>query len=110
MLKHPLTKKEYDILLYLRKKERTCRQITRKVPPKSQKQWNIWLSDLSPLYYVEPENGHLVDPETKVHLNDIGITVAQAEYDRRFDMYFNRIIALLALILSIVAIIVPLIG
>ena len=104
-LKYPLTKKEYDILVYLRKKERTCKQITRKVPPRSKNQWNMWLSNLSPLYYVEPENGKLFDPETKLHLNDIGITMAQAEFDRRFDMYYNRVIAMIALVLSIAAII-----
>lgn len=60
ILKYPLTKKEYDILLYLRKKERKSGDIKKKVPPKSEDQWNIWLSDLSPLYYVEPDGAKVL--------------------------------------------------
>lgn len=45
-----------------------------------------------------------------IKLNQIGETVAQAEFDRRFDMYFTRAVSLSALLVSIVAIIATLAG
>lgn len=98
------TKKEYDILLYLRKKPRKTKRIFKRFKPADNKHWNIWLSDLSKLYYVEPGEANVIDCEGVIHLNEQGETVAQAEYDRRFDMYFTRIVALLALLASLFAI------
>lgn len=100
------TKKEYDILLYLRKKPRPSKKIRKKFKPRNDKHWNIWLSDLSKLYYVEPDGAKVLAEEGTVHLNEIGETLAQAEFDRRFDMYFTRAMALLALAASIAALII----
>lgn len=100
-----ITKKEYDVLLFLRKCPRTAKAVYRKYKPASGKQWNIWLSDLSPLYYTEPENARLLDLEGTLFLNERGETVAQAEYDRRFDMYCTRVTSIAALIISAVAVV-----
>lgn len=67
------------------------------------KDMNIMLSRLGKLYYVEDDA-----PITSgvLHLNQMGETVAQAEYDYRFELYFNRAISFLALVVSIAAIVV----
>lgn len=44
-----------------------------------------------------------------IHLNQMGETVAQAEFDHRFELYFNRAISFLALLVSIAAIVVSVI-
>lgn len=98
-----LTKKEYDVLISLRKRPWTAKALYRKAKPSSDEQWSIWLSDLSPLYYTEPENAKLLAKEGKIILNDKGITVAQAEYDRRFDMYYTRVISIMSLAVSIIS-------
>ena len=100
-----LTKKEYDILLFLRKKHRSIKRLRRRFRPRNDDHLNIWLSDLHTLYYVEPDGAKVLEAKS-IHLNEIGMTIAQAEYDRRFDMYFKRILTVLSLVLSIVAIIV----
>ncbi len=99
------TKKEYDLLLYVRKNSRHVEWLRKRCKPKSDAQWNIWLSDLSKLYYVEPEGAKTFSDDPEISLNDIGETVAQAEFDRRFDMYFTRVISAVALITSIVSLI-----
>ena len=104
-LKFPLTKAEYDILVYLRRKPRTAKEIRKKCKPNNGNQWNMWLTDLHEFYYVEPDSAKVLNNEGTLHLNDIGKTIAQAEFDRRFDMYYNRVIAMIALVLSIAAII-----
>ena len=98
------TRNEYNILLYLRKRPQPSKKIYKKTKPESLEQWNIWMSDLSRLYYVEPKTAKVLDLEGTLFLNDTGETVAQAEFDRRFDMYFTRVMALLALLVSAVAI------
>ena len=97
------TKKEYDILLYIRRKPRKPAKLKKKFKPKSDDVWNIWLSRLSDLLYLLPEGTKALEAET-VSLNEDGVTVAQAEFDRRFDMYFTRIMALAALLVSLLAI------
>ena len=97
------TKKEYDLLLHVRKKSRHEEWLRKRCKPKSDDQWNVWLSDLSKLYYVEPEGAKMFSDNPTISLNDIGETVAQAEFDRRFDMYFTRFISAVALITSIVS-------
>lgn len=97
------TKKEYDILLYLRKKPRKMKRLKKKFKPASDGVWNIWLSQLSELLYLLPEGTKTLEAET-VSLNEVGVTVAQAERDRRFDMYFTRAMALAGLLASLFAI------
>ena len=99
------TKKEYDILLYLRKKPRKAKRLYKRFKPTDERQWNIWLSRLSKLYYVEPDDAKLPDQEGTIHLNEQGVTIAQVEFDRRFDMYFTRTTAFVALIVSVVTLI-----
>lgn len=63
---------------------------------------NLILSDLASLYYTEDNKlawgGAII-------LNHKGETVAQAEYDRRFDMYFTRAVSFAALVTSIIAVV-----
>lgn len=68
------------------------------------------MSDLSPLYYVEPEGSKILAHEGTLHLNEQGETVAQAEHDRRTDMYLTRFVAVLALVVSIVSLSIDAIG
>ena len=104
------TKKEYDILLYLRKKPRKTAKVYKKFKPKSMETWNVWFTDFRNLCYLEPDGSKILELTGEIHLNEIGETVAQAEFDRRFDMYFTRIMALLALAASVVALIIQAVG
>lgn len=108
-MNYNLSKKEYDILLYLRKKPRKMKRIMKKFNKDGDDAFNIRLSDLSDLFYTMPEGSKVLEADS-LHLNDIGETVAQSEYDRRFDMYFTRVMALLALVASIAALILEAAG
>ena len=86
------TRRELDCLLKLRRKPRSWESKT------DDDGLNIMLSRMEKLWYTKDgkaPNGSLI------HLNQIGETVAQAEFDRRFDMYFTRVMALSALLVSI---------
>lgn len=92
-----LTKKQYDVLLYLRKKPRKLECIRKKFKPENDHDLNyVCLPAHGDLYKrIEDKKGREV-----IQLTDEGVTYAQAEYDRRFDMYFTRVCALAALIIS----------
>lgn len=100
------TYRELNCLLKLRKKPRTWNYLI-PISNTDEKGLNIMLSRMKDLYYV-------VDDESiktgLIKLNQIGETVAQAEFDRRFDMYFTRAVSLSALLVSIVAIIATVTG
>lgn len=100
------TKKEYDILLYLRRRPRTANEIRDKLRFPSDASMNVRMSRLSPLYSVEPENANILKHEGLYTINDEGETIAQAEFDRRFDMYFTRIMSFTALLVSILALLI----
>lgn len=97
------TLKEYNCLLAMRKKPRTWNELRQIADVPTNKDMDIMLSRMEKLYYV-------VDDEPiktgKIKLNQIGETVAQAEYDRRFDMYYTRFMSAAALLISIIAVIV----
>lgn len=95
------TKREYDCLLALRRRPRTFEELKR-IAKVSTEAMNIMTSEMGELYYVV--DGELTS-NGKLTLNQQGETVAQAEFDRRFDMYNTRIMSLLALLTSIVALI-----
>lgn len=96
------TLKERRLLLKLRKQPRTWDYL-KKMSDVDDDGMNIMLSRMGDLFYVEEDKPIC---EGKIVLNQIGETVAQAEYDYRFDLYFNRAISLSALIVSVIAIIV----
>lgn len=95
------TRREYDCLLALRKRDLRRDQI-KCLASVSDEDANIILSRLSELYYVKDNAAAW---SGVLHLNDIGVTVAQAEFDRRFDMYLTRSASIAALVLSAVALI-----
>ena len=91
------TRRELDCLLKLRRKPRSW-ECLRKASKTDDDGLNMMLSRMEMLWYRidgKAPNGSLI------HLNQIGETVAQAEFDRRFDMYFTRVMALSALLVSI---------
>lgn len=96
------TKREYDCLLALRRRPRTFDELKRIARTEDSVTMNQMLSTMGELYYVI-ENAPTL--KGKLKLNFKGETVAQAEFDRRFDMYYTRIMSLLALLTSIVALI-----
>ena len=97
-----LTKKQYDVLLYLRKKPRTLEKIKEKFDPKDD-----WELD----YLLLPTHGDLYERvkdkkgREAVKLTDEGVTYAQAEYDRRVDTRCTRVTALIAIGISAAALI-----
>ena len=93
------TRKQRDILLLLRKSPRTFDGLMKDVGV-NQDAMNIMLSDLGHLYYVEDDKPTRTGT---LKLNHIGETVAQAEYDHRFEVYYSRAISFLSLTVSIVA-------
>lgn len=97
------TKKEYNCLLKLRKKPRTWQELKQLANVPTDEDMNIMLSHMNQLYYVVDD-----EPITtgKIKLNQIGETVAQAEFDRRFDMYYTRFMSAAALAVSIIAIVI----
>lgn len=99
------TKKEYNCLLKLRQKPRTWAYL-KDLANVDDEAMSIMLSRMYDLYYVIDD-----EPVTKgfLKLNQQGETVAQAEFDRRFDMYYTRIMSLAALLVSIAAIVVSVI-
>lgn len=101
-----LTKKELDFLLKLRREPRDW-QYLKKSAGVDDAGANIMLSRLSDLYYVVDDK-----PKTMglLKLNQKGETIAQAEFDRRFDMYLTRVTALAALLLSAASLIVSVIA
>lgn len=101
-MNYEFTRREYNCLLALRKKNLRREQI-KHLTSVSDKDANIILSRLSELYYVEND---LPAWSGVLHLNDIGVTVAQAEFDRRFDMYLTRSTAVAALVVSAIALII----
>lgn len=105
-MNYDLTKREYDCLLKMRRKDRDWKDIEKIIETTDREAVNIVLSDLRDLYYVVDSKPVT---EGKLRLNQIGETVAQAEFDRRFDMYFTRVMSLAAVIISVAAIIVSLI-
>ena len=95
------TKKELDMLLLLRKKEWMFDDLVERFQV-SRGVMDQMLSDTSKLHFMK-NSRHKVEP---IRLNQLGETVAQAEYDRRFDMYFTRAMSLLAIAISAVALFV----
>lgn len=95
------TKKEYDLLLRLRRKPQPAARLYKRLKPKNDWQWNVWLSDLSGLYYVEPENAKVLDREGVIVLNDLGQTVVQDEYDRQSGMRRTRRISIISIAISV---------
>lgn len=100
------TKKELDFLLKLRRKPRDW-QYLKKLADTDDDGVNIMLSNLSDLYYVVDDKPKTVG---LLKLNQKGETIAQAEFDRRFDMYLTRVTALAALLLSVASLIVSVIA
>ena len=96
------TKKEYNCLLKLRRKPRTWAYLKAFANVETG-DLNIMLSRMHNLYYVIDDASITTG---LIKLNQQGETVAQAEFDRRFDMYYTRIMSLAALFVSIAAIIV----
>lgn len=94
------TYRELSCLLKLRKKPRTWEYL-KGVAKTDEAGMNIMLSRLGDLYYFV-DDAPIKTGEIK--LNQKGETVAQAEFDRRFDMYFTRAISLAGLLVSIAAI------
>lgn len=94
-----MTHREYDCLLALRTKPRRWGELL-KIAKTDDASMNIMLSRMADLYNVadgeQPTTG-------EIKLNHIGETVAQAEYDRRFDMYLTRVSAVSALGFSAVS-------
>ena len=94
-----LSHREYDCLLALRKKPRRWSELL-KIAKTDDNSMNIMLIRMTSLYNVtggeQPTTG-------EIKLNHIGETVAQAEYDRRFDMYLTRVSAVSALVFSAVS-------
>lgn len=97
------TKKEFNCLLLMRKKPRTWDELKRLAKVPTDEDMNIMLSDMYKLFYVVNDKPIT---EGKLKLNQIGETVAQAEFDRRFDMYFTRFMSAAALAVSIVSLVV----
>ena len=95
------TKKEYDLLLRIRKKPQPAARLYKRLKPKNDWQWNVWLSDLSGLYYVEPENAKVLDREGVIVLNDLVQTVVQEEYDRQSGMRRTRRISIISIAISV---------
>lgn len=95
------TKREYECLLALRKKPMR-REDLKPLKGLRDDDVNIMLSRLGKLYYVEDDAPAWVGV---LHLNQMGETEAQAEFDRRFDMYLTRTASIAALILSALALI-----
>lgn len=105
------TYRERTLLLRLRKKSKNlaCLQAAAKV---DEKDMGIMLIHLRELYDVEGKDKNKVEINIKtdtIKLNQKGETVAQAEFDHRFELYFNRAISFLALLVSIAAIVVSVI-
>ena len=100
MVELQFTKAEYDCLLAMLKRPRTWEELKKIAKVEDQADMNLMLSEMGDLYYVVND-----EPITKgkIKLNKIGLTVAQNEYDRRFDMYYTRIMSGLALLVSVVA-------
>lgn len=91
-----LTKRDYDCLLLLRKKPRTMAYLCKKTKTRPEAM-NIMLSDdLRELYYVE--DGPVAT--SPIILTHKGETIAQAEFDRRFDMYCTRVISVASLLIA----------
>lgn len=103
MKDYHLVDAEYDILLYLYKRPRKLSRIKKKFKPASDDQWNIWLSDLRPLYSVIPDGANELEAD-KLYLHDIGKTVARQESERRCSLEKTRKIAIASLVISIIAI------
>lgn len=103
------TYKERTLLLRLRRKPRDWAYL-QAVAKADDDTMNGMLSDLGKLYYVKGKSEDKVNIKTDmIHLNQMGETVAQAEFDHRFELYFNRAISFLALLVSIAAIVVSVI-
>lgn len=96
------TLKERTWLLKLRNNPRTWDYLQKQANVDDEAM-SIMLSHLGKLYYVK-DNKPL--RSGLITLNQMGETVAKAEFDHRFEMYYNRAISFLALIVSIVAIVV----
>jgi hypothetical protein len=104
-----LTKKDYDVLLSLRRKPLTFRQILVKHNIKEEALNQILSSQLKKLVRTvgDEEGNFSIDPLTLTYW---GETYAQAEFDRRFDRYYTRVASLIAIVTSIAAIAVSLKG
>ena len=103
------TYKERTLLLKLRRKPRDWAYL-QAVADANDDAMNVMLSDIGKLYYVKGKSKDGADIKTDMfHLNQMGETVAQAEFDHRFELYFNRAISFLALLVSIAAIVVSVI-
>lgn len=96
------TKAEYDMLLMLRKKPRSWDYIAPRIRPKiaeHRETMAFMMDDCAALL----KNTGQEYWTTPLELNQQGVTVAQAEYDRRFDMYCTRVISIVSLVISAIA-------
>lgn len=101
------TRKELKCLLLMRKRPRTFSELKAALGVEDEAM-NFMLSNMLTYKLIYTESGKFtVDP---IKLNQRGETVAQAEYDRRFDMYYTRIISFVALILSAASVITAIIA
>lgn len=96
-----LTYRELNCLLKLRKKPRNWAYL-KKIAKTDDTGMNQMLSRMEKLWYTD---GGKAAEGSPIHLNQIGETVAQAEFDRRFDMYLTRVLSFAALLVSVVSVI-----
>lgn len=96
------TKTELDMLLLLRRKPRTREYLQNRFSLKDEAM-NIMLSNMSGLIYSDDPRGVW---HGTLRLNQPGITVAQSEYERRFDMYYTRTVSIAALVTSVASVII----
>ena len=96
------TKAEYDMLLMLRKRKRDWKYVAEHIRPKIEEHKEtmaMMIDDCASLLKNEGSE-YWTKP---LELNQKGVTVAQAEFDRRFDMYCTRVISIASLIISAIA-------
>lgn len=101
------TKAEYDMLLMLRRRPRNWKYVAARLRPRLEsprENMDLMLHDCSDLL-----KNALGDYWTKkLELNQQGLTVARAEFDRRFDMYCTRVVSIASLVISAIALAVSL--
>jgi len=102
------TLRELKLLAYLQKHPCDYLELM-KVLKTDEDGVNILLSSTVGLHACKPPDGYL-EKDSTISLTDLGETVVRAEKERRFDTFFTRSVSLLALAVSVVAIIVEVIG
>lgn len=98
------TLKEMKLLFYLHKHPCDYVELMRVLKLKDKRAIDQLLSGIYDLHICEPEEQYLAKGST-ISLTDLGETVVRAEKERRFDVFFTRAVALVALVVSIVALI-----